>query len=171
MTYEKKYLSQAIQLLKQQQLSLSFAESMSAGKMASAFSSVKGSGEVIRGGIVSYHADIKHNILGVKKKVIREFTPESAECTLEMLKGLKKLTKTDVGIAITGLGSEGGSETPEKPVGSVFIAFYIKDRIYELHKVFSGTPVGIINKSIELTAKELSKRLKELDKNGIKEKD
>ena len=46
---------------------------------------------------------------------------------MEMLNGLKQKTGASVGVAITGIAGPGGG-TPEKPVGLVFIAAYVKDR-------------------------------------------
>ena len=50
---------------------------------------------------MSYRPDIKQKILGVKKATLDKYTAESAECTHEMVVGLKKLFGTDVCVAIT----------------------------------------------------------------------
>ena len=93
----------------------------------------------------------------MKASTLEKYTAESAECTHEMVEGLKKLFKTDICVAITWLASPGGSETKEKPVGTVFLAITIEDKLYEYRKLFRWSAVSIINKSFEFTAKELVK--------------
>lgn len=156
---DKKQIRKAVKLLMDKQLSISFAESMSAGKMASTFCSIHGSWDILKWGIVAYRPDIKQKLLGVKKWTLEKYTAESAECTREMVEGLQNLFGTDICIAITWLASAWGSETKEKPVGSIFIAIMIHDTLYEYKKLFRWTAVGIINKSIAFTAQELCKKL------------
>ena len=70
---------------------------------------------------MTYSNNAKMEILGVKSETLKEHGAVSRETALEMVEGIKKLSKTDYGLAITGIaGPTGGTE--EKPVGTVFIA-------------------------------------------------
>lgn len=119
-------------------LTISFAESMTAGKLVNEFSKVDGASKVLKGSIVTYHPELKVQLLNVDPVSISEFTPESQEVTTEMVKGLAKLISSNICIAVTGLASEGGSESPEKPVGTVFISILFDNKLYEFREVFNA---------------------------------
>ncbi|MDP9079669.1 MAG: CinA family protein [Bacteroidota bacterium] len=99
-----------------------------------------------------YDASLKETVLKVPHKLIEKFTPESQEVTDELAKRLNKLIAADVMVGITGLTTPGGSETAEKPVGTMFISALIKGRLVSLRKVFQGSCEEIIHQSIEAAA-------------------
>jgi len=66
---------------------------------------VPDSGKIFLGGIVCYDAATKEELFDIPKKVIDEFTPESAEVTRLLAERLNKFFKCDITIAITGLTS------------------------------------------------------------------
>jgi nicotinamide-nucleotide amidase len=55
----------------------------------------------------------------------------------------------DIHAAITGLASPGGSETKEKPVGTVFLCVYYKNKIYRERKLFRGSPLQVRKKACD----------------------
>jgi nicotinamide-nucleotide amidase len=57
--------------------------------------------------------------------------------------------RTDVSAAITGLAAPGGSETKQKPVGTVFISVYFKRKLYRDKKKFNGSPLEIKEKACD----------------------
>jgi len=72
--------------------------------------------------MVTYSNQSKETILKIPSSAIRKHGAVSKETALLMAKNVRRLAKTDLGIGITGIaGPEGGS--PQKPVGTVFIAF------------------------------------------------
>lgn len=125
--------------LKDKGLTVAFAESCTAGLLASEFVKAKGSSDVLIGSTVVYHADAKKKLLGVKQQTLDIYTAESQQVTNEMVMGLQKLLGADISIATTGLAGEGGSETPEKPVGTMFVAMLYDGRAEEFREVFDGT--------------------------------
>src|SRR3954469_15787337 len=108
-----KNLIQLHELLKAQGLTISFAESATAGRMTAELSLIPECGTILKGGIVCYDAGIKVDLLGVPKEHIEKYTPESAEITKEIAVGLGKVMKADIQVGITGLPMPGGSETEE----------------------------------------------------------
>lgn len=133
-------------------LSIAFVESATAGRLAAEFSLCPDSGSVLIGSLVCYDAALKENILRVPKDMLRTFTPESAEVTQELANRLQTFIPADVHVAVTGLTCPGGSETPEKPVGTMFVHLFIKGKSVAGREVFSGEPEEIVLKSIDYIA-------------------
>jgi len=100
---------------------LAFAESATAGRAAAEFSLACNAGKFLKGGFICYDATLKTSLLNVSEDLIEKYTPESMEVTKAIAQGLAKLIEADIHIGITGLPCPGGSETPEKPVGTMFI--------------------------------------------------
>ena len=148
-------------LMADQELTIAFAESATAGWLCSEFSLTEESGTVLKGGIACYDADLKISLLGVPQQLIDEFTPESMEVTAEMARRLPKLIPSDIQVAVTGLTTPGGSETAEKPVGTMFVYALIKDQPVSFRKVFKGSCEEVIHQTIEATAEMLTKALSE----------
>ena len=108
-------------LLHDNKLTLSTAESCTGGKIASLITSVPGSSAWFTGSVVAYDNSVKTGVLGVNPETIARFGAVSEETAREMAEGVLRLAKTDYAIAVTGIaGPDGG--TPEKPVGTVWIA-------------------------------------------------
>ncbi len=147
-----KQLIKLHKLLKQHKLTISFAESATAGRMAAELSLIPKSGDVLKGGIVCYDACVKEELLGVPKELVEKFTPESAEVTREMAKRLGTVMKADVQVAITGLPMPGGSETEMKPVGTMFIDALVKGRHISEREIFNGTAEEIVLQTIDCAA-------------------
>jgi nicotinamide-nucleotide amidase len=155
----KKNIETCGQLLSEQGLTIAFAESATAGKLAYTFSQTEYSGQILKGGLICYDACLKEDILGIPRKMIEEFTPESPEITREMAVRLKKVIPADVIVAVTGLTTPGGSEVPGKPVGTMFYCILINDEVHERKKIFTGEPEEIIDYTIEQIAKTIIKIL------------
>ncbi|SKB45794.1 CinA family protein [Dyadobacter psychrophilus] len=134
-------------------LTVAFAESATAGRLSAEFSLCSESGSVLKGGLVCYDASLKIGILRVPKKMIERFTPESAEVTREMAERLQRFIPADIHIAITGLTTPGGSETAEKPVGTIFVHAFLKGKSVAARDIFSGSQEEIVLKSIDRVAK------------------
>ena len=118
-------LQQCCQLLEDRQLKIAFIESASSGYLTSQFSIHKNSGaDILLGGLVSYDPSIKISILNIDPKLIETYTAESPQVTEEMCRlGQSLFQQADIIVSCTGLLKSGGSETPEKPVGTFLFAF------------------------------------------------
>lgn len=133
--------------LKKGKLTLAFAESVTAGCLCHVFGALPGCGSFFKGGIVAYDAEIKKNLLGLSQETLSKYTPESAEVTRAMALGLHNCIPADCLVAVTGLNTPGGSESAEKPVGTVFIHAIIRQKEYAIKQCFNGDPESI-NKQI-----------------------
>ncbi|MCC9138579.1 CinA family protein [Pontibacter silvestris] len=140
---KEKDLTEMVLQLKDNGLTVAFAESCTAGMLASEFVKATGSSDVLKGSMVVYQPEVKQKLLNVKKETLELYTAESQQVTNEMVMGLKKLLDADVCIAITGLTGEGGSETPEKPVGTTFVSFLYDGKAEEFREVFKGDTESI----------------------------
>jgi nicotinamide-nucleotide amidase len=106
---------------------VSCAESCTGGYISHLLTSVPGSSKYFEGSVISYSYDIKERFLGVKQSTLNTVGAVSEECVREMLAGLLRTTGTTYGISVSGIaGPDGG--TPEKPVGTVWIAVGTKDK-------------------------------------------
>lgn len=151
-------------ILAQKKLSLAFAESATAGCLAYEYSLTPDSGKVLKGGLVCYDAEIKKDILGISNDVIERYTPESAEVTRELAHKLYKVVPTaDIFVGITGLTTPGGSENPEKPVGTMFIHLLISGQDFSLREEFTGSAEQIVSATVERVASFLIESLENMD--------
>lgn len=108
-------------LLKEMHLTISIAESCTGGYISHLITSIAGSSEYFKGAVVSYSNDVKIETLGITAETINLHGAVSRETVIEMAEGVRKILKTDCSIAVSGIaGPDGG--TPEKPVGTVWIA-------------------------------------------------
>lgn len=113
--------AQVIRDASAQGIRLGTAESCTGGLVAGALTAVPGSSAVVRGGIVSYDPDVKHDVLGVHRAIIDDpaLGVVSYDCAIEMCDGARKVLSCDVAVSVTGIAGPGGAE-PGKPVGTVW---------------------------------------------------
>ncbi len=121
-------------LLRERSLTLSVAESCTAGLLSARIVNVPGSSEYFLGGVVVYSNELKKSLLGVREETLEKFGAVSKETCTEMLEGLRRRFRTDCGIAITGIAGPGGSE--RKPEGLTYIGVYVRDREVIEERVF-----------------------------------
>lgn len=108
------------QLLRDNDKTLSVAESCSGGQLGMTITSVSGSSDYFTGGVLAYDNQVKIDKLEVAQDLIEQHGAVSAECAQAMAIGCRKIMSTDYALSITGVaGPDGGTE--EKPVGTTFI--------------------------------------------------
>jgi nicotinamide-nucleotide amidase len=108
--------------LKERKLTMACAESCTGGYVAHLVTSVPGSSAYFLGGIVAYDNLIKTNLLEVKGETILSQGAVSEDTVTEMALNVRKKFNTDIGVATSGVAGPIGG-TPEKPVGTVWIAY------------------------------------------------
>lgn len=107
---------------------VSTAESCTGGNIAHVFTSLPGSSAFFKGSVVAYANEVKENVLQVNPADIEVFGAVSRQVVEQMAVGARKLLKTDVAIATSGIaGPTGGSD--EKPVGTTWIAVCSDDQV------------------------------------------
>ena len=126
-----------IQLLKERELTLTTAESLTGGLLAAKFTNVPGASEVFKQGLVTYCNRAKRKLLDVKKSTLKEYGAVSDRTAKEMAKNGAFATGADVCVSLTGLAGPAAEEG--KPVGLVYIACCYKNRtvVNEFH--FEGS--------------------------------
>ncbi|MFH1760546.1 MAG: CinA family protein [bacterium] len=107
-------------LLKEQKLTVSTAESITAGMISSRLTKVPGSSEYYIGGVICYHNRAKVIELGISPGLIAKKGVVSKEVAIAMAESIRDKLKTDIGIAITG--SAGPAPEVNAPVGLIYIA-------------------------------------------------
>lgn len=145
-------LKKCVNALISRDMTIAFAESATAGRLASEFALIKNSGKILMGGIVCYNESVKCHVLNIPQQFIDKYTAESAEVTRAMAENTTTLFKADIIAAVTGLASPGGSETPEKPVGTMFIHILSPFGYLSHRELFDGEPEDIVAKTVGRTA-------------------
>ena len=135
-------------LLKQEKITLSTAESCTGGGIAARITSVPGSSEYFKGGIVAYANEVKQEVLGVSARTLQEHGAVSRETVVEMVKGAMKTLKTTCAVATSGIAGPGGGSI-DKPVGTVWIAVAYKNEILTMKQEGDSGRAGNIQKAIE----------------------
>ncbi len=115
-------------LLNVKHLTLSTAESCTGGNIAARLTSVPGSSVYFKGSIIAYDNDVKITLLNVTTETLEKHGAVSRKTVEEMVKGAMKTLKTDCAVATSGIAGPGGG-TPQKPVGTVWIAAAYKNEI------------------------------------------
>ena len=113
--------AELVAMLQAQGKTFAAAESCTGGAISQALTSVPGCSSVMRGAVVAYHNDVKAGVLGVGKDTLSEYGAVSEEVVVQMVKGVSVLLDADCAVATSGIAGPGGG-TPEKPVGTVWIA-------------------------------------------------
>lgn len=149
-------------LLKDKNLTIAFAESMTCGLIAHQFGTVSNTSDILMGSIVCYNEDVKIHLLKVKKSLIKVHSAESQKVTDALALNLSKIIPADIHAAITGLAAPGGSETKLKPVGTVFYSLLYRKRIYRMKKKLNGSPLRIKEKACEHFFKFITGNLKSI---------
>ena len=114
-----------------EELTLATAESCTGGNIAAEITAIPGSSHFYKGGIVAYNNEVKINLLGVSPQTLEEKGAVSEETVIEMVKGAMKSMNSDCAVATSGIAGPTGG-TPVNPVGTVWIAAGMKDRIITL---------------------------------------
>lgn len=125
-------------LLRKKKMTIATAESCTGGEIAHLITSVAGSSEYFKGGVVSYATGMKTQVLGVRCEDIEREGVVSETVVLQMAEGVKRLMGTDFAVSTSGVaGPDGG--TPEIPVGTVWIGVATPVKTFARKFVFSFT--------------------------------
>lgn len=105
---------------------LATAESCTGGLIGHLATNISGSSQWFAGGVIAYSNQVKESLLGVSANDIAVHGAVSEEVVLAMAVGAQGLLRAQAALAVSGIaGPDGG--TPEKPVGTVWIAWAYSD--------------------------------------------
>jgi nicotinamide-nucleotide amidase len=110
-----------LQLCREAEHTISVAESCTGGLLGARLTAIPKSSDVVLGGVIAYHDDIKRSLLDVSAEDIRTHGAVSEAVVRQMAKGAASRFGSSVSMAITGIAGPGGGSA-EKPVGTVWIA-------------------------------------------------
>ena len=150
----KKLSEKIVRLLKKKRLKISFAESCTGGLLSSYITKISGSSKIFTMGLVTYSNQAKINILRVPEKIIKNHGAVSYETCESMVKNLKRISKTNISVSITGVaGPKGG--TKEKPVGLVYVGLIKNNKIlikkfFFKNKKRNSIQKATVNKALNL---------------------
>lgn len=132
-------------LLKKKKLTIAAAESCTGGLLTSKLTNISGSSAYVMDSIVAYSNEAKRRLLGVKAKTLKAYGAVSRKVAEEMAWGIRKRSKTDIGISVTGIAGPTGAR-PGKPIGYVWIGY--SDSKSTFAKDFIFTKDRLRNKDI-----------------------
>jgi PncC family amidohydrolase len=107
-------------LLRKHGKTISIVESCTGGFISHRITNVPGSSNYYCCGVIVYSNQSKIDILHVSPEILKKFGAVSRQTAIEMAQGIKQVSGSDLGLAVTGIAGPGGG-TPEKPVGLVYI--------------------------------------------------
>ncbi len=135
-------------VLLRRKLRMATAESCTGGWIAQFLTIFAGSSDWFEGGIVSYSNAMKQQILGVPEQVLEEHGAVSESVVLAMADGVTKITKTQLGVAVSGVAGPGGG-SPEKPVGTVWLAVQLGGEAKARLHHFGGDRAAVRRQAVE----------------------
>ena len=144
---DDKPLSQIVgERLRELGLSMSTAESCTGGNVAHVITEIAGSSDYFMGGVVSYSNDVKQHVLGVGADTLETFGAVSQPVVEQMATGACRVCDTHCSVATSGVAGPGGG-TPEKPVGTVWIAAKVGDIVTSKCFHFNGSRAQVIDRA------------------------
>jgi len=117
-------------------LTLAVAESLTGGLVTAAVVEVPGASTVLRGGVVAYATELKHELLGVDSALLAEHGPIHPQVAAMMAAGVRERCGADIGVATTGVAGPEGQDGHS--AGEVYIAVVIAGRSEERGLLLSG---------------------------------
>lgn len=137
-TSEEVTLEEAVvELLKEKGLTLTTAESCTAGLLAGRIMNVSGASKVYNEGYITYSNAAKEKLVKVRRETLDKYGAVSKETAAEMAEGAAKAAEAGASVSVTGIaGPDGGTE--EKPVGLVYIGCHVKGNTRTEEFIFTG---------------------------------
>jgi nicotinamide-nucleotide amidase len=146
------------QLLTDQSLTLSVAESCTGGSLSALLTSISGSSTYFDRGYITYSNQAKMDMLDVDAEVLERFGNVSEQTAFEMVNGVIQNSHSDIAVSITGIAGPTGG-TVDKPVGMVCFGFCVKDKYFVKTQHFSGDRETVVASSIDFAIQTLVNEL------------
>ena len=112
-------------------MTIGCAESCTGGMISQYLTLHPGSSKVFKASLITYSNGSKTKLLNVEPNIIEKFGAVSEEVTEQMVRNLLKITKVDIGIAVSGIAGPAGG-TVNKPIGLVHHHISIKNKLYHI---------------------------------------
>lgn len=141
-------------------LVLTTAESCTGGGIAQAVTEVAGSSQWFDCGFVTYSNRAKMALLGVEKETLDEVGAVSPQVVAQMVRGAIGSSGAQVAVAVSGVAGPGGG-SPDKPVGTVWFAWYFDGGVETERHLFSGDRSAVRHATVVTALRGLLQRLYE----------
>ena len=135
------------------------AESCTGGLLGARLTAIPGSSDVMQGGVIAYADAVKSSVLGVPPAVIREHGAVSEAVVRAMATGGRSAIGADAVLAITGIAGPSGG-TPDKPVGTVWIALDLKGGVEARRFLLIGDRAEIQRRASQAALEMLRRALR-----------
>jgi nicotinamide-nucleotide amidase len=133
---------------------LAAAESCTGGWIAKALTDVAGSSQWFEGCVVSYSNASKTELLGVPADVLAAHGAVSEETVRAMADGARRRFAADLAVAVSGVAGPGGG-TPDKPVGTVHIAWGAPNGVTAARRIFAGGREAVRRQTVAVALERL----------------
>lgn len=127
---DSKIENAVVNRLIEQKITVSTAESCTAGLLSSKITAVANSSSIFEIGISAYSKRIKNAALGVENATLEKYGAVSPQTAAEMATGIRELSGSDIGLSVTGVA--GPSTSEGKPIGLVYIALADREKVWVL---------------------------------------
>jgi nicotinamide-nucleotide amidase len=128
-------------------VTVAVAESLTGGLVVAELVSVPGASIVVRGGIVAYATELKHDLLGVDAPHMAADGPIQAAVAEQMASGVRVRLTADVGLATTGVA--GPDPQDGHPPGEVWIAIATATDVRSVHLELGGDRAAIRRETVD----------------------
>lgn len=156
--YGDKRLAEVVRdLLLEDDLTITAAESLTGGAFLSSITSDLAAGSVFEGGIVTYSTEKKHDVLNVSQETIDDHGVVSAECAIEMAERSREMFDADIGVGLTGVAGPGSLE--DQIPGTVYIGLSYKGKSTFAKRFHFGYKRNKNRRLAVLNAHELVRRM------------
>lgn len=145
-----------VEQLQKSQKKLVTAESCTGGLIAARITEIPGSSQVYEGSWVTYSNELKSSALNVPTETLNSVGAVSKEVVIAMAQNALAQSQADYAIAVSGVAGPSGG-TPDKPVGTVWIAWGDRTNI-EAEKLIFKAPRKVFQSFIAATALDLIRR-------------
>lgn len=149
-------------MLRERKRTLSVAESCTGGYIANSLTDYPGSSDFFLGGVVAYDNSVKSSLLKVSSADLEREGAVSRTVALQMAEGVATLTGSDIGVSTTGIAGPSGG-TKEKPVGTVWMGFYLMGERFALNAQFTNDRLINKERTATVVLETVRRKLSNLD--------
>lgn len=146
-----------VRRLRELQKTLAVAESCTGGLLCHRITNIAGASEIFPQGFITYANEAKVRAIGVPRELIDAHGAVSEPVALAMAHGAMEIAGTDFGVGITGIAGPSGG-TPDKPVGTVFVALAQRGGVNRCQKENFATDRGTFKQLATQTALDMLRR-------------
>lgn len=137
---------------------LAVAESCTGGLLAARITDVPGASAWFDRGVVTYSNRAKQDLLAVPEALLAAHGAVSGPVAEAMASGLRRRAEVDWTVAVTGIAGPGGG-TPEKPVGTVWIAWAGPPGVSSERHQFEGDRAAVRRQTVNISLRGLRARI------------